>query len=141
MSSDPAGMVVHLVLSVSIAVSESFARQESLEKGDYPFSPASPSVTVPWIIVEYVKISCDGLDPRPIHEAHLTGAFEVAFGLYRALGLDLPLFGILVDERDIDIYVASAVKAKVSDLPNSPHISVERANSYQCTSLEIENQD
>ena len=112
------------VFSVSIPVSDrlsGFARQVSLEMSNCPFSPAHPAVTAPWIIVEYVKFGIGGAKARSIHETHLAGAFEAALGLYGSLGLDLPVFGILINRWDATVYVASAVKDEVSDTPNSSH--------------------
>jgi len=113
--SDPSWMVVDLVISVSIPICgklSGFARQISLEKCDYQISSTSWVVTVPWIIVEYVKFGFGGSDAKSIHQAHLVGAFEAALGLYKSLDLDLPLFGILCDRMNVAIYTASVVKSE-----------------------------
>jgi hypothetical protein len=117
-ASDPQYMILDSVFSLSMPVSQALgdlARQTSLEIDIPGPSSGPPIVTVPWIIVEYVKFYSGGsAEALAIHEAHLTSAFEVGLGMYKALGIDGPIFGILVDEMDISIYTAALVSEEVS---------------------------
>ena len=90
--------------------SESFDLQLSLGVDGTP----SSLVTVPWIIVEYVKSDYGSSITRSMHVNHLAGAFEVALGVYDHLHLDLPIFGVLVDGPEVYLLAAAMAKAPVS---------------------------
>jgi len=111
--SDPSHLIIDVVFSVSLPVTSALgdlARQVSLEKGGPSYAPGFPAVTAPWLIVEYVKFESGSSVAKSTHESHLAGAFEVALGLYESLGLDLPLFGLLVDRMTIQLFSAALVK-------------------------------
>jgi len=110
---DPSHLIIDSVFSVSLPVSkdrEEFAHQMSLEKERPSYPPGLPAITVPFFIVEYVKFSWGSSRAQGVHEGHLAGAFEVALGMYESLGLELPIFGILVDRLVIKLFAASAIK-------------------------------
>jgi len=121
-ASDPSHLIVDSVFSISIPVSgvlDEFARQVSLEKSSFPEVSDSPVITVPWLIVEYVKFSEGSSVARSVHETHLAAAFEVALRMYQSLGLDMPVFGILVDRLEVQVFAAAACKMD-SDVDDDP---------------------
>ena len=127
--SDPSHLIVDVVFSVSLPVLSALgdlARQVSLEKGGPSYAPGFPAVTVPWLIVEYVKFESGSSVAASVHEDHLAGTFEVALGLYESLGLDLPIFGILIDRMTIQLFAAAVAKVR-----GSPDVRMIYTNRLQ----------
>jgi hypothetical protein len=114
--------VVDSAFSLTVPISEAvqkIIRKWSLEVDESHYSMNPTTVTVPWIVVEYVKNLVGSSITRDVHETHLLGSLEVALRLYEKLHIKLPVFGYLIDGNDITVYGAAngTVSAKTSTVP------------------------
>jgi hypothetical protein len=113
-TSQPGSLVVDSVFSltapISAAVPEAFIREWSLEIDDSHYSIDPTTITVPWIIVEYVKYLNGSSVTRSVHETHLLGTLDAALRFYRWLHIDLPIYGFLIDGYEITVYTAAIGK-------------------------------
>jgi hypothetical protein len=116
--SDPTSLVVDSVFSLSVPIPkklQSSIRQTSLEAEDPDHSTGpSTSINMPWIVVEYVKYLNGSSITRDVHQTHMAGALEVVLSFYESFNLKLPVYGFLIDEVDIWVYVATI--SEVSEL-------------------------
>jgi hypothetical protein len=117
---NPQYIIVDSVFSVSAPLSMPSSRLATLLaiQASDTLERSCPSLAVPFIAVEYIKIHHHSQIGQSLHERHLSGAMYSIVMMYEKLGLDLPVFGLLIDKRAVTIYIGGKSRERTVSICN-----------------------